>query len=365
MRLEVRLLALPTRATLASAHDPAPETVRRLTVVRLETPDGQIGWGECSALNEVGYSPESAQTAFDLLTADPRLSVPGGGAEVQAEAPMAMAALEMAELDLRLRSRKVSLANYLGVTRTIVPAGAVIPLGSIEEILAHTQSAALQGFGRVKIKVVPTRQSGLDPVHLVAAVVQRFPELELHVDGNGSFDRDSSHEIEGMVAAGAAAVEQPFSVGEPELAAVLVARDNPIFADEAASGLNEIKRLVANRACSGVVVKSSRLGGLFPTFETLGWCHENGVPVAAGGMQESGLGRSALAVVAAHEACTITGDVSPAQRWLSEDPWNDLEVSNGKIEVPAGPGVAPPPDPVLLDRYTVASDQRIVGARDE
>ncbi len=361
MGVEVRLLALPIRAALVAAHDPAPESIRLLTVVRLETDDGHVGWGECSALNRVGYSSESAQTAYDLLTSDPRLSTHGGGDDVRAEAPMAMAALEMAEFDLRLRSLGISLASYLGVDRTTVPAGAVISLGSVEATSAAAHLADQQGFARVKIKVVPGVQSGIDPVAVVAAIKTQFAEMEVHVDANGSFDSDSVAELERMVAAGASAVEQPFPPDNSELATELVARGLRIIADESATSLDAVAELVERRACTGVVVKSSRLGGLFPAFELMGWCLENGVPVAAGGMQESGLGRSALAVVAAHEACTITGDVSPAQRWLADDPWDDVEMIDGRITVPTTAGVATLPNLALLDRYTIASDKRSVG----
>ncbi|MFW2383848.1 MAG: enolase C-terminal domain-like protein [Acidimicrobiales bacterium] len=359
MQVEIRLLALPVSAVLGAAHDPTPDSERLLTVVRIESEDGQLGWGECSALNRVGYTSEDARSAYDLLRGDPRLAAAGSGDELRSEAPMAMAALEMAEFDMRLKAQNISLASYLGVRRTIVPAGAVIPLGSLVQTVEAVQLAADEGFSRVKLKVDP--RSAVDPVELVARVVGGFPDIEVVVDANASFDADSAPQVEGMSAAGASAIEQPFPVHEVALAAALVERGLHVIADEAVISLDAVQDLVANRACTGVVVKSSRLGGLFPAFEMLGWCLENGVAAAAGGMQESGLGRAALAVVAAHDACTLTGDVSPARRWLAQDPWDDLQLQNGEILVPTGAGVAPPPDPTLLDRFTIASDQRIVG----
>ncbi|MGI9609190.1 MAG: enolase C-terminal domain-like protein, partial [Acidimicrobiia bacterium] len=221
------------------------------------------------------------------------------------------------------------------------------------------QLATDDGFSRVKLKVDPA--SAVNPVELVTTVTGSFPAVEVIVDANASFDAESVPQVEAMFAAGASAIEQPFPVTAVELAAELVARDVPVIADEAATSLRAAQDLIHRRACTGVVVKSSRLGGLLPAFEMLEWCLENGVAAAAGGMQESGLGRAALAVVAAHDACTITGDVSPARRWLAEDPWNDLQLEDGQILVPTDAGVAPPPNPTLLDRFTMASAQRIVG----
>jgi O-succinylbenzoate synthase len=361
MRVEVRLLALPVRYALTTAHDSSVQPLRKLAVVRLESDVGQVGWGECSALNDVGYSSESAQTAYDLLTSDALLAAAGRGDELRLEAPMATAALEMAELDLRLRSLGVSLASYLGVQRTIVPAGAVISTGPIDATIAAVACASAEGYQRVKLKVVPRQRSGVDPSEIVGAVVEGFPGLDVQVDANASFDASSAPQVEAMVTAGASAVEQPFPIHDLAIAAELVDRGNPILADEAATSLEAVQALVVNRACTGVVIKSSRLGGLVPAMELLGWCLREGVPAAAGGMQESGLGRAALAVVAAHEACTLTGDVSPARRWLSEDPWDDLEMRDGEITVPTEPGVARPPDRAVLDRFTIARDERTVG----
>ena len=367
--LETRLLELPVRMALTAAHgigsshDGAP--IRKLTVVRLQGDGGQAGWGECSALNRIGYSNESAETAFDLLTTDPRLNNNESIAELSEVAPMAMAGLEMAEYDMRLKTAGISLAEFLGIERSHVPAGAAISIGSIDETVAAATEAFEAGFRRVKLKIVPSSRTGLAPAAIIAAVRHAFPDLVVHVDGNGSFDRSTVDEIDAAVEAGATAVEQPFAPAQTHLAAALVKRGATVLADEAATDPETIEQLVEAGACTGVVVKSSRLGGLYPTLELLTWCEENQVPACAGGMQESGLGRTALAVVAGHAACTITGDVGPARRWLAEDPWTDVEMLDGMIAVPSAPGVAAPPDPDVLERFTVRQATRTLSTEQE
>jgi O-succinylbenzoate synthase len=105
-------------------------------------------------------------------------------------------------------------------------------------------------------------------------------------------------------------------------------------------------------AVSGVSIKPSRLGGLLPARDLHDGCVEMGLPATAGGMLETGLGRHALAALASLPGFTLTGDLSPAGRWLAADPWPDLEMGAGQIRVPTTPGVAPSPDPELIDRYT-------------
>lgn len=362
LRLEIRLLALPTAAALVSARQPEAEPNRLLTVVGLEDDQGRRGWGECAALNRPGYTPEWAEGAFEVLRSAPELEEPGGAIGLLATAPMAMAALEMAEYDLRLTEQGVSLARFVGTERTSVPAGAAIPLAGISDTVRAAENLARLGFRRIKIKVAPSSRSGFRPAVLAASVRTAVPGVEVHLDANGSFtaaDAAEIHELAGTV------VEQPFPPDESQLAAAAVADGVVVLADEAATSLVAIERLVELDACAGVVVKPPRLGGIFAAFETLGWCSEHGVPATAGGMLESGLGRRALAVVAASDACTITGDLSPARRWLAADPWPDLEMDGtGMITVPSDPGVAPGPDPEVLAEHTVKTAVRKVVLHD-
>ncbi len=199
---------------------------------------------------------------------------------------------------------------------------------------------------------------------------------------------------------GVTAVEQPFPVDQPELAADLISRladhagsgdadsdstgsntagsrftdSDPtgsnsvglasgetgrggvavaVVADEAAPTLEAAKLLLAQGALSGVSIKPPRVGGISRALEILAWCVGQGIPATAGGMLESALGRHALAAFAANDGLSITGDVSPSRRWLAADPWPDLDMSDGMIAVPRSPGVAPLPDQDLIEDLTI------------
>ena len=166
-------------------------------------------------------------------------------------------------------------------------------------------------------------------------------------------------------------IEQPFSTENPQAAVELRRRlaetghSALVLADESATTVDAAIATVEAGAADGVVVKPSRLGGIAPTMDLVaaadGASSGGGrFVVSIGGMLESGLGRHALAAVAAaaSERCgTITGDLSPARRWLEDDPWPDLDLRTTAegcvVAVPDEPGVAPEPDPDRLDRYTI------------
>ena len=353
-RIELRLLALPLVEPFVAAHGTTSN--REIVVVRIDTDRGH-GWGECSALPEPTYTDEFAAGAFIVLDEElaPRLvghrldaAAVRSRLAVVGENPMAAAALEMALLDVELRMQRQPLAVRLGATTTAVPAGAAIGLGAPGEVAERAAALVAEGFERVKLKITP----GHD-LALVEAVRAAAPSAEIHLDGNGSY-RPAEEGILGELAqSGIGAIEQPFAPTEVDAAARLVADSPvPIVADEAASSVAAIDRLRRAGALSGVSLKPPRLGGILAAVEAHDRCRSWGLAMTAGGMVETGLGRHALAAVAALGGFTLTGDVSPAGRWLRADPWSDVTMQAGKIDVPDGPGIAPDPDPDLLDEYT-------------
>lgn len=323
------------------------------------------GWGECSALNSPTYSAEWAAGSFALLksgaTIDPR------------EAPMTAAGVEMALLDLELKAKGQSLAHYLqsrylnpmvneGITSATprsavggsepkkrVMAGAVVGLSDADSTSQSVDALVAEGYRRVKLKATPAHHSQL------AAIRQRHPELELQLDGNGSF---AASDVELLAELAAehrlSAIEQPFAIDDYSSARALVAATSvPVLADEAATSLAAIIELHNRGALSGVVIKPSRLAGLAGAVEVLTWAGVKQVPVSLGGMLECGLGRHSLAALAGLGLDSVSGDLGPARRWLAADPWRDLVLENGEIEIPTSPGVAPSPDAELLERYTI------------
>lgn len=353
-RLEVRLVELPLVEPFKAAHGSIAS--RQLVVVRVEAGDG-VGWGECSALPEPTYTEEFAAGAYVVL--EEQLGPRVVGHEVSAAGlasllgdvvghPMAKAALEMALLDIELRTADRSLAAHVGATAERVRAGAAVGLGSEADVAQRVASLAGEGFGRIKIKIVP----GHD-LHLVAAVRAMTPSVEIQVDGNGAYGPSDLDLLVELAESGVTAIEQPFAVGDNRSAAKLVNRCTiPIVADEAAGSLAAVSHLQERGALSGVSIKPPRLGGIEAAVGLHHWCADHDIAATAGGMVECGLGRHALAAVAALPGFTITGDLSPARRWLEADPWPDLVLNDGSIVTPSGPGVAPAPDEDVLDHYS-------------
>ena len=349
-RVEVRLLGLPTRRSLATAHqtDPAPD--RQLAVVGLETTDGVAGWGECSALNAPTYTAEWAADSFDRLAA----WADGGTLPDVATHPMTFAAIEMALTDAELRSRGISLAQSLGATKPTVRAGATIGLQSVEESVATARQLVDTGYRKLKVKIDPSQVDAV-PHELTHVFEGRDDDpIEVHVDANGSLSEEHLMGLLGLTWHGVSVIEQPFPIDRPDLATeLLLGSEALVTADEAVTTIADAQTLFDAGALRGVAIKPPRVGGMAAAQELLSWCQTNAVGASLGGMLECGLGRHALAAVGALDGFSITGDLSPASQWLVEDPWPDIEMIGPDIVVPTAPGVAPLPNQEQLERLTL------------
>ena len=78
----------------------------------------------------------------------------------------------------------------------------------------------------------------------------------------------------------------------------------------------------------------------------------NGVAVWCGGMLETGLGRAANAALAALPGFTLPGDVSASARFYARDITEPVELVDGHVMVPTGPGLGVDPVPEILDEVT-------------
>ena len=376
--IELRLLEIPLREPFVAGHGTVRS--RTVSVIRVGGDEGH-GWGECSALPEATYSGEAAVDSFRALADDlaPRLlgravtpgEVTGLLAPAGADRPMAVSALEMAVLDAELRAAGLPLAAWLGAERTAVPAGVSIGMAAIDHTVDRVLTLAADGYRRVKLKIQPGHDRAL-----VESVRAAVPDLEVQVDANGTYGPDDLAHLAALADLGLAAIEQPFPPDDPASAAALVtlldrgprdggppAEGRPagrtlVVADEAAGSAADAEALLVAGALTGLSVKPARVGGLLAARTIHDLCLLHRLPATAGGMLETALGRHALAAVAALPGFTLTGDLSPAGRWLVADPWPDLALSDGTIAVHPGPGVAPDPDHELLAALTV--EQRTV-----
>ncbi len=288
---------------------------------------GAAGWGECVAGERPDYSPETTETAWQVLATEVLPAVvgqehPGGAAGIgDATAwirghPMARAAVEMAAWDLEAKLGGVPLYKALGGGRRAVPTGISLGLQPDRDALVARVGAALaEGYRRIKLKIEPGRD-----VEPLRAVRTRFPDAPLSVDANAAYTLGDLPRLRALDELGLLMIEQPLAaddlVGHARLQSELA---TAICLDESITSAATARQALDLGACRVINLKPGRVGGLGEARRIHDICLSRGVPVWCGGMLESGVGRAHNVALATLPGFTLPGDLSPSRRYWERD----------------------------------------------
>ncbi len=331
--------------------------------------EGMVGWGECVATNDPGYSYETAKTAWHILS-DFLISATLGQEVQEPEDlqpwmrfvrghPLAKAALDQAAWDLTAQRDGLSFAQKLAAPydegpRDRVPVGVSIGIQpSIAETLELIQEHIDKGYQRIKLKIKP----GYD-VQLARAVREEFPTLSFMVDANSAFTLDDTPTLQALDAYDLLMLEQPLGYDDiydhSKLRPYL---ETPLCLDESIVSLELARFAVEIGACDIINIKPSRVGGWTAARQIHNLGVEAGMGLWVGGMLETGVGRAAQLALASLPGFNLPGDISASERYYVPDivPPFTLNAEDGTITVPSGPGLGIEID---FDRLAAVTLQR-------
>ena len=359
--VELRRVRMPLVTPFRTSF--GTQASRDVLLVRVVTSAGE-GWGECVALEEPVYSSEYVEGAHHVLRAHllPRLlGVPdvtamsvGPLLEAVKGHRMAKAAVEAAVLDAELRAAGVPLGDYLGGVRDAVDAGVSIGImASVGQLLDSVEGYLAAGYRRVKLKIEP----GWD-VETVTEVRRRFGDIDLWVDANAAYSLADADHLARLDDLGLQLIEQPLAeddlAGHAELATRIT---TPICLDESVVSAGSAADAIARRACAVINVKAGRVGGYLEARRIHDVAAARAVPVWCGGMLETGIGRAANVALAALPGFTLPGDISASDRYYATDITEPFVLHDGRLRVPAGPGIGVTPLPEILSRLTTSVER--------
>jgi len=296
-----RTVRVPWREPLAAAHG-AQEGARELTLLTLEDVDGTVGHGESAELP--GYDGSSGDLAE-------------------------LAALDLAEWDLRARRQRVPLWRALGAEgAAVVPVNATIGADAPAVAASAAAAAVARGFETVKVKV----GVGDDLERLVAVRAAVGPRVAIRLDANGAWDVDGAVDALGVLSRiGIELCEEPtHGVAALEEVARRVP-GIPISADESA----EDALASGRRICAAVCLKVAR-GGITALLLDTGLARSLGYEVYLASTLDGPLGIAA----ALHAAAVIRPDRACGLATLDrfEAPVA-IPVSEGAMSPPGGFGL--------------------------
>jgi O-succinylbenzoate synthase len=324
--------------------------------------NGLVGYGECVADRDPGYSYETCQTAWHILRdflipaiLNQELS---GPEDLQARLnfarghPMAKAGLEMAFWDLLGKSQGASLRQLIGGDRQRVNVGVSIGIqASALELVSVVEGYINQGYRRIKIKIKPGRD-----VAEARAVRQAFPDLRLQVDANSAYTLETAKSLFPLDELDLLLIEQPLDEDDLWDHRQLQARfKTPICLDESILSARHARQALEMGSCRVINIKAGRVGGLSQGIAIHHLCYAQNAPVWCGGMLETGVGRAANLALASLPGFSLPGDISATDRYYIEDITDERFMLNpdSTIDVPHGPGLGITINQQALARVTL------------
>lgn len=352
------------RMPLVSAFETSFGRINTRDCVLVEAfADGLVGYGECPADRDPGYSYETVGTAWHILKDFLVPAILGqelaGAADLQARVAsvrghlMAKAGLEMALWDLQGKSLGQPLRQMLGGSRHKVEVGVSVGLQSSPLKLVDVVQGYLdKGYQRVKIKIKPGRDLGE-----ARAVRTAFPSLRLQVDANSAYTLQSAQALLPLDELDLLLIEQPLAEDDLWDHSQLQAKFNtPLCLDESITSPRLARQALEMKACRVINIKPGRVGGLSQGVAIHDLCREQGIPVWCGGMLETGIGRASNLALASLPGFTLPGDISATERYYIEDISIERFALNpdSTIDVPTGPGLGVTINHTALEKVSQA-----------
>jgi L-alanine-DL-glutamate epimerase-like enolase superfamily enzyme len=333
MQVRLERVSLALRTPLLTAFGDIAE--RELLVLTITGDDGVPGFGEAAPLEAYDGVPSAAVEAALRLYArvlqDARSDATGpqllDACRELADLPQAIAAVDLALWDRAGRRSGKPVCRLLADdVLERVPVNATIGAMDRAGAAARAAEAVAAGFRCVKVKV----GAGDDAGRIAAVRAAVGPEVAIRIDANGVWTVDEAvAAIEALAPAGLELVEEPVH-GVAELRAVRERVAVRIAMDETAADPGALAARVADVVC----LKISRCGGLSALLAQAALVRAGGGEVYLASTYDGELGIAA----AVHAAAALRVEL-PCGLATLEDPPDALEVSDGFIAVPTGPGL--------------------------
>lgn len=310
--------------------------------------EGLVGYGECVADRDPGYSYETVKTARHILQDFLLPAILGkefesvGSLQVAMDFvrghPMAKAAVEMVWWDLTGKRQGLPLRRMIGGEREKVAVGVSVGIQASPAALVETvKSYVHQGYQRVKIKIKP----GRDILESIA-VRQAFPDLRLQVDANSAYTLENAADLLPLDDLNLLLIEQPLAEDDLWDHSRLQRQfRTAICLDESILSARHARQALEMGACKVINIKAGRVGGLSEAIAIHHTCQAVGAPVWCGGMLETGVGRAANLALASLPGFVLPGDISATERYYHEDITQEIFTLNkdSTIDVPDAPGL--------------------------
>jgi len=324
------------------------------TIVEMVTDSGISGFGEVCPLGPTYQEAHALGARAALSEIAPKLigMNPLHYGKVMHQCDLALmghlyakAAIDMALWDIIGKHYSAPISSLLGgAKRAKVPSYYAISIDSPDEVARMTIEKEAQGFTRLQIKV-----GGRDVEEDIAVARKVFevkkPTTTVALDANRALTTTQVMHLSQSCRDLNFVLEQPCDKYQ-ELKAIKTSLCHPLYMDESAKDLPNITQSIVEGVADGFGIKVTRVGGISAMRSIIDICHAHQKPLSC----DDSWGGDLVAAACVH----LGGIVNPSLSrgiWIAapyiDEPYDTLksvQINDGWIDVPKGPGLGVVPD---------------------
>jgi muconate cycloisomerase len=332
-------------------------------LVRLETDDGIVGWGEAaSAPTMTGETVESMIAAVHYLApfleglpADDIAAAAARADRYLYGNRSAKSVIEMALHDALGRSTGKPVYDLLGgKRRDRIPALRMIGGGSTADDVEEAVRRKAEGYVAYKIKVgIAEPLVDAERTRKVCDALGRGVLICADANQGWSVEQAIVY-VQAVADTTLEFFEQPVAGDDIQgMARVAQASRIKIGFDEGLHSLEDLRRHHDAGAAHGCSLKTIKLGGMKPVYDAALLCEKLGMKVnLACKVAESGIAAAAMLHLAA-AVPSLDWGVSVSSQYLADDVLKEpIRFADGHFEVPEGPGLGIEVDEAKVRRFS-------------
>jgi L-Ala-D/L-Glu epimerase len=267
--------------------------------------------------------------------------------------PTAKAALDMALFDAQAKRLGVSCAQLLGGTVKPLPVNWRLSMASTADMLTEAERMMAQhGFRAFKVKCGVDRAKDREVLAALRKLVG--PDVEIAIDCNQGYSSQDLIEMTPFFEeVGIALIEEPIPARDGKGKLWCAQRTRiPISGDDSCMTPDDVREQLVLGAIRSVVIKCARTGYTHSK-QILALARSFYTPVHNGTQADMHIGTAS----AAHFACSYPAvhahEISSFLDAAGHVAREELEISNGELILPDGPGIGLTLDAAKLKRYRI------------
>jgi muconate cycloisomerase len=354
-------------------------------LVNVKTDAGISGWGEATALAQWGgdhgrYYGETPATVTHVITdllwpvlsgeyVSPHLVLFERMDRAVRGHPYAKSAVHAAVLDVVAQSAGIPVYDLLGGRRRDrIPIAHSIGLMPLEQAVDEAHAAVAEGIRTIKLKVGEDLNRDIELIRRIGEVIDSNAEIVVDANQGWGPIAVAQRMIARLRGVNLRYLEQPLA-GIDAMAQLARRVELPLMVDESMWTPQDMAEVARRRAASLASVYAAKAGGLSRAMQIDAVAYAHGIATNVNGSGETGVGtlanlHLAAAMASLGEACVLpvsglegnrTTEVAGAiytDDLLAEP----LDLRDGSVQVPSGPGWGIAVDETKIERYMVHRD---------